>query len=77
MYREPLPNWTNGRITLIGDAAHPHLPTSIQGASQAMEDGATLAVCLQMSGKAKAKEALEAYERIRRVSMIWRRPYSG
>lgn len=65
VYREPLPKWTNGRIALIGDAAHPHLPTSIQGASQAMEDGATIAVCLQLSGKSKATEALQAYERIR------------
>lgn len=70
VYREPLPKWTEGRITLIGDAAHPHLPTSIQGASQAMEDGATLAVCLQLSGKDKATEALQAYERIRYVSFL-------
>ncbi|GAB7355125.1 hypothetical protein MBLNU459_g5700t1 [Dothideomycetes sp. NU459] len=70
VYREPLPRWTNGRITLIGDAAHPHLPTSIQGASQAMEDGATLAVCLQLSGREKATEALEAYERIRYARVL-------
>lgn len=65
VYRDPLPRWTNGHVTLIGDAAHPHLPTSIQGASQAMEDGATLGVCLQLAGKANVKEALQAYERIR------------
>ena len=65
VYRDPLPHWTKGHITLIGDAAHPHLPTSIQGASQAMEDGATLAACLQMSGKEKTAEALQAYERLR------------
>ncbi|KAI1349073.1 putative monooxygenase [Xylaria sp. FL0043] len=48
VYRDPLPTWISARrrIALIGDSAHPFLPTSIQGASQAMEDGATLAVCL-------------------------------
>ncbi|OCL07422.1 salicylate hydroxylase [Glonium stellatum] len=48
-----------------GDAAHPFLPTSIQGASQAMEDGTTFAVCLQLAGKAKIPEAVRAYEKIR------------
>ncbi|KAI1364869.1 putative monooxygenase [Xylaria arbuscula] len=48
VYRDPLPTWISAyrRIALIGDSAHPFLPTSIQGASQAMEDGATIAVCL-------------------------------
>ncbi|KAF2084861.1 putative monooxygenase [Saccharata proteae CBS 121410] len=67
VYRDPLPTWLSPekRIALIGDAAHPFLPTSVQGASQAMEDGATLAVCLELSGKEKATMALKAYERIR------------
>ncbi|EOD43335.1 putative salicylate hydroxylase protein [Neofusicoccum parvum] len=67
VYRDPLPTWISPkrRIALIGDAAHPFLPTSIQGASQAMEDGVTVAVCLELSGKENAKEALQAYERIR------------
>lgn len=67
VYRDPLPTWVSpkARIGLIGDAAHPFLPTSIQGASQAMEDGATLGVCLQLSGKEKVPEALKAYEKIR------------
>lgn len=49
VYRDPLPTFISpkARIALIGDAAHPFLPTSIQGASQAMEDGVTLAVCLE------------------------------
>ncbi|KAI1635338.1 hypothetical protein F4809DRAFT_664295 [Biscogniauxia mediterranea] len=49
VYRDPLPTWISAgrRIALLGDAAHPFLPTSIQGASQAMEDGATIAVCLR------------------------------
>jgi len=64
-----LPTWLSprARIALIGDAAHPFLPTSVQGASQAMEDGATLAVCLELAAKRKdgVQTALRAYERIR------------
>lgn len=67
VYREPLPTWISPkrRIALIGDAAHPFLPTSIQGASQAMEDGATIAVCLTRSGKAHVQEAIAAFESLR------------
>lgn len=67
LYRDPLPTWISpkARIALIGDAAHPFLPTSIQGASQAMEDGATVAVCLEKAGKNKVTDALRAYEEIR------------
>lgn len=48
VYREPLPKFVSpkGRIALIGDAAHPFLPTSIQGASQSIEDGTVVAACL-------------------------------
>ncbi|KAI3395989.1 hypothetical protein diail_559 [Diaporthe ilicicola] len=67
VYRDPLPTFVSPqrRIALIGDAAHPFLPTSIQGASQAMEDGVTLAACLDISGKQKVTEAMQVYERIR------------
>lgn len=67
VYREPLPTWISPkrRIALIGDAAHPFLPTSIQGASQAMEDGATMAVCLARSGKAHVQEGVAAFEGLR------------
>ena len=41
--RDPLPTWTRGRITLLGDAAHPMMPTLAQGAAMAIEDGAALA----------------------------------
>jgi salicylate hydroxylase len=41
--RDPLPCWTQNRVTLLGDAAHPMMPTLAQGAAQALEDGATLA----------------------------------
>jgi len=64
---DPLPNWVSkdGRVLLIGDAAHPFLPTSMQGASQAIEDGVTLAVALKMAGKDKVPLAARAWEGIR------------
>lgn len=72
VFRDPLPRWVSPkkRVCLIGDAAHPFIPTSIQGASQSMEDGATLAVCLRRCLKAGAKtadipEAVEAFEALR------------
>lgn len=67
VYRDPLPTFVSpkGRIALIGDAAHPFLPTSIQGASQAMEDGVTLAACLDVAGKDKVTEGMRVYEKIR------------
>lgn len=37
--RDPLPEWTRGRVTLLGDAAHPTMPTLAQGANMAIEDG--------------------------------------
>jgi 2-polyprenyl-6-methoxyphenol hydroxylase-like FAD-dependent oxidoreductase len=53
VFREPLPTFVSpkARTALIGDAAHPFLPTSIHGASQAMEDGVVLAACLDKAGK--------------------------
>ena len=52
-YRDPLPTWVSRshKIALLGDSCHPHLPTSAQGASQATESGAVLAVCLKLAGK--------------------------
>ncbi|KAB2352441.1 FAD-dependent monooxygenase [Actinomadura rudentiformis] len=44
--RAPLPSWGSGRVTLLGDAAHPMLPHHGQGASQALEDAVVLAHCL-------------------------------
>lgn len=64
--REPLPTWTRGRLTLLGDAAHPMLPHLGQGANQAIEDGMALAVILAQTDNADAPAALLAYEKLRR-----------
>ena len=64
--REPLPTWTKGRLTLLGDAAHPMLPHLGQGANQAMEDGMALAIILSQTENADVPAALEAYEKLRR-----------
>jgi 2-polyprenyl-6-methoxyphenol hydroxylase-like FAD-dependent oxidoreductase len=67
VFRDPLPTFISPgcRIVLIGDAAHPFLPTSIQGASQAMEDGAVIAACLDVAGKDRVQEAVRVFEKIR------------
>jgi salicylate hydroxylase len=44
--RDPVPQWTRGRVTLLGDAAHPTMPTLAQGANMAIEDGFVLARAL-------------------------------
>ena len=64
--REPLPTWTKGRLTLLGDAAHPMLPHLGQGANQSIEDGMALATILARANRDTAPAALLAYERLRR-----------
>jgi salicylate hydroxylase len=61
--RAPLPRWSRGRVTLLGDACHAMLPFMAQGAAQAIEDGATLAACL--SHERDIAAALRHYERMR------------
>jgi len=67
VYRDPLPRWVSdgGRTMLLGDSAHPFLPTSAQGATQAMEDGVTIAICLREAGKNNIPAATRAFEDIR------------
>ncbi|HME30317.1 MAG TPA: FAD-dependent monooxygenase [Pseudolabrys sp.] len=64
--REPLPGWTKGRLTLLGDAAHPMLPHLGQGANQSIEDGMALATILERADRTTASAALLVYERLRR-----------
>ena len=64
--RRPLSNWTNGRLTLLGDAAHAMLPHLGQGANQAVEDAVALGVILKGRGADEAPAMLRVYENLRR-----------
>ena len=64
--REPLPCWTRGRVTLLGDAAHPMYPRGSNGAGQAILDARALAGCLRRERDVPA--ALAAYEAARLAS---------
>lgn len=64
--RSPLPRWTRGRLTLLGDSAHAMLPYYGQGANQAIEDAVVLAMALGGASPAEVPEALLRYEEIRR-----------
>jgi salicylate hydroxylase len=63
--RPPMPRWSRGRVTLLGDACHPTLPFQAQGAAMAIEDAAVLARCLA-AGPA-ISESLARYESLRRA----------
>jgi salicylate hydroxylase len=64
--RDPLPRWTIGRVTLMGDAAHAMLPYMAQGAVQSIEDAAVLAKCLERANANDAGSALLRYEQTRK-----------
>lgn len=64
--RAPESRWSRGRVTLLGDAAHAMLPFLAQGASQAIEDGVSLAAHLGAAGNpAPIAGALAQYDRVR------------
>ena len=64
--RAPLPQWSSGRVTLLGDACHPMLPFMAQGAAQALEDGAALTSSLRQRGTRPIQESLGLYETARK-----------
>src|SRR4051812_15811921 len=66
--RDPIPFWSQGAVTMIGDAAHPLLPHTGQGAAQAIVDGVTLGRVL--AGDANVANALRRYEAERRDATI-------
>ena len=62
--QDPLPRWTEGRLTLLGDAAHPMVPRGSNGSGQAILDARCLADALAATTDQPA--ALQAYEAVRR-----------
>lgn len=68
-HHDPIPTWIshNGRCAFAGDAIHTYLPTSFQGATASVEDGATLGICLALAGgkPSGVHLALRVYERLR------------
>lgn len=62
--RKPMPTWTNGRTTLLGDACHPTLPFLAQGAVMALEDGIVLARCIAANAD-HPHAAMARYEALR------------
>jgi salicylate hydroxylase len=63
--RDPLPRWTTGRLTLLGDAAHAMLPHMGQGANQAIEDAMALATLVHGASGADVPDALVQYQQLR------------
>jgi salicylate hydroxylase len=68
--RPPLERWSKGRASLLGDAAHPMLPSFAQGASMAVEDGAALARRLGTGADVEAALADYEAERLARTSRV-------
>ena len=60
--REPLPRWSQGRVVLLGDSAHPMTPYMAQGAATSMEDAAVLARCLDAVEGDDVATAFKVYE---------------
>jgi salicylate hydroxylase len=66
--REPLPQWSVGRVSLLGDACHPMLPFMAQGAGMAIEDGVVVARCLaQAQQLSDVAPALQRYASARQA----------
>jgi 2-polyprenyl-6-methoxyphenol hydroxylase-like FAD-dependent oxidoreductase len=61
--RDPIECWGEGPVTLLGDAAHPMLPHTGQGAAQAVEDAVALGLALRPGGS--VSQSLQRYEQVR------------
>jgi salicylate hydroxylase len=64
--REPMARWSQGHVTILGDAAHPMVPFMAQGACMAIEDAVVLARALDGIRAADVPAALERYEAARK-----------
>jgi len=64
--RDPMPRWSEGRVVLMGDAAHPMTPTMAQGAAQALEDAMVMARCLARFRFEDVTSAFRTFEAHRR-----------
>lgn len=65
--RNPQPKWTSadGYVVQLGDSAHSFIPTSTNGATIALEDGASLAECLRLGGRRGRSIATKAHQLLR------------
>jgi salicylate hydroxylase len=66
LHRQPVDNWTRGRVTLLGDAAHFMLQYMAQGAAMAMEDAVCLGACVDEAG-GDFEKAFQSYQQTRIV----------
>jgi 2-polyprenyl-6-methoxyphenol hydroxylase-like FAD-dependent oxidoreductase len=73
--RKPVERWGKGRVTLLGDAAHPMTPNAGQGACQAIEDGIVLAQCLEGNGDVAASLSRYEERRVERANMFVKRAW--
>ncbi len=65
--RDPLPAWSVGRVTLLGDACHPMVPFMAQGACMAIEDSVVLGRVFDGVGESGIAAALKSYENTRKA----------
>jgi 2-polyprenyl-6-methoxyphenol hydroxylase-like FAD-dependent oxidoreductase len=73
LVRDPLDQWGRGPVTLLGDAAHPMLPHTGQGAAQAIEDAVALSLALARGTETESSLRTYEYVRSRRTAALVRR----
>lgn len=77
--KEPIEQWSDRHVVLLGDAAHPMSPMNGQGANQAIQDAGALAAALVGRDRADLSSALHDYQSVRapataRIQMLSRQP---